>query len=64
MEKITKKEFLARFNEADEYLGVANLKNYVENAALVITADANPTTGNSTIDLLVEYQILDFNSIF
>ena len=55
---------IARFNEADEYLGVANLKNYVENAALVITADANPTTGNSTIDLLVEYQILDFNSIF
>ena len=38
----------------------------LENASLIIrpSAASNPTTGNSTIDLLVEYQILDFNSIF
>ena len=36
----------------------------IENSALQIYTTANPTTGNSTIDILVEYQILDFNSIF
>lgn len=55
---------IIKWNSVDEYLGVASNKNYVENAPLVVTADANPTLGNSTIDLLVEYLILDFNSIF
>ena len=36
----------------------------LENAALQIYTSANPTTGNSTMDVLVEYQILDFNTIF
>jgi hypothetical protein len=45
-------------------LSLSNDTDIIENAALVITADANPTMGNSTIDILVEYQILDFNSIF
>lgn len=36
----------------------------LENAALQIYTSANPTTGNSTMDILVEYQILDFNTIF
>lgn len=36
----------------------------IENSALQIYTTANPTTGNSTMDILVEYQILDFNSIF
>jgi len=36
----------------------------LENASLRINTIANPTAGNSTIDLLVEYQILDFNTIF
>lgn len=55
---------ISRFNEADEYLGVSSQKNYIENAALQVRADANPTTGNSTIDLLVEYMVLDFDTIF
>lgn len=38
--------------------------NILENADLRIYTSANPTTGNSTIDVLVEYQILDFNTIF
>ena len=38
----------------------------LENASLIIrpSAASNPTTGNSTMDILVEYQILDFNTIF
>lgn len=36
----------------------------LENQALFIYTSANPTTGNSTMDILVEYQILDFNTIF
>jgi hypothetical protein len=38
--------------------------NILENADLRIYTSANPTAGNSTIDVLVEYQILDFNTIF
>jgi hypothetical protein len=38
--------------------------NILENAALQIYTSANPTAGNSTMDILVEYQILDFNTIF
>lgn len=45
-------------------ISLSNDTDIIENAALVITADANPTLGNSTIDILIEYQILDFNSIF
>jgi len=36
----------------------------LENQALFIKTSANPTTGNSTMDILVEYQILNFNTIF
>jgi len=36
----------------------------LDNAALQIYTSSNPTAGNSTIDLLVEYQILNFNTIF
>jgi len=44
---------------------VNNINTVVlENASLRINTSANPTAGNSTIDLLVEYQILDFNTIF
>ena len=44
---------------------VNNINTVVlENADLRIYTSANPTTGNSTMDILVEYQILDFNTIF
>jgi len=38
----------------------------IENQSLIIrtSSASNPTTGNSTMDILVEYQILDFNTIF
>ena len=36
----------------------------IENAALQAYCPGSFTTGNSTIDILVEYQILDFNAIF
>jgi len=38
----------------------------LENASLIIrpSSASNPTAGNSTMDILVEYQILDFNTIF
>ena len=36
----------------------------LEHQALYIYTSANPTSGNGTLDILVEYQILDFNSIF
>lgn len=46
-------------------LSLSNDTVYLNNASLVVTTPtANPTTGNSTIDLLVEYQVLDFDTIF
>jgi len=52
------------FNITPNNYSLTNDKIIVENAALQIRASANPTTGNSTIDILVEYQVLDFNAIF
>ena len=47
-----------------DFLPSTTSTGFLENSALRISSNTNPTTGNSTIDLLVEYQILDFNSIF
>lgn len=46
-------------------LSLSNDTVYLNNASLVVTTPtANPTIGNSTIDLLVEYMVLDFDTIF
>jgi hypothetical protein len=52
------------FSVTPNNYSLTNDKIIVENAALQVRATANPTTGNSTIDILVEYQVLDFNAIF
>lgn len=53
-----------KIDAAQPYLDTTSKKSILENAALQVTATANPTTGNSTVDLLVEYYILDFDTIF
>ncbi len=53
-----------KIDSAQPYLDTTSKKSILENAALQIYTSANPTTGNSTIDILVEYQILDFDTIF
>jgi hypothetical protein len=52
------------FTVAYDFAFNSSNTNILENASLRINTSANPTAGNSTIDLLVEYQILDFNTIF
>jgi len=47
-----------------EFTDNATNTGILENAALQIYTSANPTLGNSTIDILTEYQILDFTDIF
>lgn len=49
--------------DSDYFVNTTNTV-VLENQALFIKTSANPTTGNSTMDILVEYQILDFNTIF
>lgn len=47
----------------DLFTGISD-NDLLANTALKVTADSNPTTGNSTIDILIEYQILDLDTIF
>jgi len=54
----------SKFNIFSDFLPSTTSTGFLENSALKISSNTNPTTGNSTIDLLVEYQILDFNTIF
>ena len=54
----------SKFNIFSDFLPSATSTGFLENSALKISSNTNPTTGNSTIDVLVEYQILDFNTIF
>lgn len=54
----------SKFNIFSDFLPAAVSTGFLENSALRISSNTNPTTGNSTIDVLVEYQILDFNTIF
>ena len=56
----------SKFLIQEDALSLANDNYILDNAALVVTntTGSNPTTGNSTIDILVEYQVLDFNAIF
>lgn len=54
---------VTKFHMTEDVVAV-NQKNYVENAALRILLDADPTVGDGTIDILLEYMVLDFDTIF
>ena len=56
--------FVTQFTKQNSAVGNVTDLQFLSNQALKIQTTANPTTGNSTIDVLVEYQVLDFNSIF
>jgi len=56
--------FITAFTKQNSAVGNVTDLQFTANTALRAKTSANPTTGNSTIDILVEYQILDFNAIF
>jgi hypothetical protein len=56
--------FITSFTKQNSAVGNVTDLQFTANTALQAKTSANPTTGNSTIDILVEYQILDFNAIF
>jgi len=56
--------FITAFTKQNSAVGNVTDLQFTANTALQAKTSANPTTGNSTIDILVEYQILDFNAIF
>jgi hypothetical protein len=55
---------ITQLTSSNDNLNTASDLTLIENASLIAYLNLNPTTGNSTMDILVEYQILDFNSIF
>jgi len=56
--------FITSFTKQNSAVGNVTDLQFTANTALQAKTSANPTTGNSTIDILVEYQVLDFNAIF
>lgn len=56
--------FITSFTKQNSAVGNVTDLQFTANTALQAKTSANPTTGNSTIDILVEYQILDFDTIF
>ncbi|MFY8165173.1 MAG: hypothetical protein ACOVJ8_01195 [Sediminibacterium sp.] len=54
----------ANFSIFSDFLPSTTSTGFLEHQALYVFSNTNPTLGNSTMDILVEYQILDFNSIF
>jgi hypothetical protein len=56
--------FVTQFIKQNSAVGNVTDLQFLGNTALKAKASANPTSGNGTLDILVEYQILDFNSIF
>lgn len=54
---------ISRFSIGEPY-SLTTDKCNLENAALTVRSSGNQASGNSTIDILVEYYILDFDTIF
>jgi hypothetical protein len=52
------------FSIFTDFLTSTTSTGFLENQALKISSNTNPTTGNGTMYILTEYQILDFTDIF
>ena len=55
---------ITQLTSSNDNLNTASDLTLIENASLIAYLNLNPTVGNSTMDILIEYQILDFNNIF
>jgi len=55
---------ITQLTSSNDNLNTASDLTLIENASLIAYLNLNPTVGNSTMDILIEYQILDFNTIF